>query len=360
MPAFHGTGVQAGESSSGPEERFHYLDLIHGHKCGNPVTGVQVDPDRMLFELVSEASSRDEQAAQNARVSEALESRGMGDDAAKLRACGAWAVLRSWAVSGVMECRAANFCSFRSCRCCARVKAARAADVYSVKVCELIRREPGLLPRMVTITQPAARTFADGLRGMTGILQRLRHKRRDARRGKSSSEWASFSHLAWSVEAKRGEGGKSWHVHCHGVGLGASRLDLDRLHDEYRTLSGASHRPDVRLLASGRMLLRLPEMTDRVAELVRADCSEVFKYSMKFNDMDPASVAEFHECSRGKRLRFGWDGFRGCKVPDEMADSAELVGEWLEGFFVRAAGRSKLKRLRSGTELNEGPWVDVV
>lgn len=308
-------------------------------------------------------------------VAEALRARGWRQDASNLEGCGTWLMLRAYAQTGRARLREANFCSLtRACPGCARIRAARTSDVYTSKTLAILDRAfdegaPLPLPRMVTVTVPAGEDLVERYKKLTSCLKRLSQARRNARRRGVGGEWTKPEHFAWSVEIKRARNHRSlWHVHAHGVCLASQRMDLQAIHDEWSALAGGKHWPDVRLLNSGRHLLsnRSSLRMASVREELRQDLKEVFKYSVKFggssdgeDQLSAADVAEVYLSTKKRRLVFGWDGYRGCKVSDDLRDLAEDPGEFMDFHFARRNGecRHRLYGSRSGEGERLGPWL---
>lgn len=367
-----GVQVGAGPHTCGPApcDSATPLFLIHGHNCGQfepspPKYPESSEWDDALGAVDTEIRKRDAIHLANVRIAEALDARRCSQDAAKLSACGSWLLFRAWAQNAAVRLREANFCSLtRACVSCAAIRAARTADVYTAKSLVLLdqafeRGEPIPVPRMVTVTQPVGPDFELQLSKMLAALKKLRQLRNNAKKRGTSPEWSRPEHFAWSVECKRSRNyADQWHIHAHSVCLCSQRLDLDRLHHEWTEMTGWAGRPDVRLSDSGReILLRRDRLRlASVRDALRHDLMEVFKYNLKFSDLTPDDIAHAFLATRGKRLLFGWDGYRGCKVPEELGDLAEEAGPWMDLHFRRLSGRARLFRHRFGDENGVGCW----
>lgn len=369
------------------------IDLIHGHKLGqdsnpNENTGktyefesidldaressFQAEQSR-LFESMQDNLSkcldvRQSDAKLNRLVAAVLDARDCPEDAQKLCTCGSYLLFRAWLLTGNVRLREAIFCKLnRACQGCGRIRAAMIADVYAGKTLELLRRsrEPGersLVPAMVTVTVPPASSYADQLACLLGGLKSIHELRRNSRKaGRKFSEWANITHLAMSVESKRSSSSpENWHLHAHGMALIPQALNLDKIQEDWSAITGAKHRPDVRLLSSGKTLLKSPRAFESEAfrAMLWKDSKEVFKYSTKFGGMVPEDIAEAHLNSRRRRLLFGWDGYHGCKVPEDLSDLGTDAGPWFDYHFGNrdAEQRARLLRIRQGDESNVGPW----
>jgi hypothetical protein len=356
--------------------------LIHGHKSGQDAknTGV-IDLEAREAAFLAEQSGRfdllhknlhgwcDDRARDfqlNHDVAAVLDAREATEDAGRLLGCGSYLLLRGYLQTANLRLREGIFCKLRACRACARIRAAQTGDVYTGKTMELIRQsyEPGqrpLVPMMFTTTVPKSKCLIEQLEWLVQCLRSMNQLRQNSKKqGRKHSEWGVVKHLAMAIEIKRSTSDpEGWHCHAHGVGLVADMLDFNLIHQEWKAISGASHRPDVRLLTSGRLLLRSREAFHKESfrDLLRKDLKEVFKYSVKFGDMTPEDIAEIFLVTRRRRLLFGWNGYNGCKVPEELTDHTQDQGAWFDYHFGKDANRKpRLIRLRQGDETSVGEW----
>jgi hypothetical protein len=356
--------------------------LIHGHKSGQDSknTGF-IDLEAREAAFLADESARFDLLHQNVRewsddrardfqlnhdVAAVLDAREAAEDAGRLLGCGSYLLLRGYLQTANLRLREGIFCKLRACRACARIRAAQTGDVYTAKTMELIRQsyEPGqrpLVPMMFTTTVPASKSLIEQLELLVQSLRSMNQLRHNSKKqGRKHSEWGTVKHLAVAIEIKRSSSDPAaWHCHAHGVGLVSDMLNLDLIHREWKAISGASHRPDVRLLTSGRLLLRSREAFHKESfrALLRKDLKEVFKYSVKFGDMTPEDIAEIFLVTRRRRLLFGWNGFNGCKVPEELTDQTQDPGAWFDYHFGRDANRKpRLFRIRQGDETSVGVW----
>mgnify|MGYP003376536816 CR=1 FL=1 len=323
------------------------LMFIHGNNCGQK-SAVLPDyhPESPNYNraraLRNELDEWELFSNSNSEVGAVLRSLGHVEASEKLQGCGAWRLYRSWLHTGHCSLREANFCSqLRGCRGCAKAWAAKAVSVYAAKSLALMDQawEAGFnipVPRLVTLTVKTGPHFKTQFNSMVDALKKLRQFRYDCRRRALHSEWSRPEHFAWAIECKRSSANSShWHVHAHGVSLCSAKLDLDRLHSEWTNISGATARPNVKLFDSARPLLQSPDAIkmDSVRSLVRSDLKEVFKYPLKFNELSAADIAEVYLNTRKRRMRFGWDGFNGVEVPDDLRDLSVEEGPFDDLFF---------------------------
>ena len=328
------------------------------------VSGVQ---PLWLEPLAKELDRREVYAGSNNAVAETLEASGFASDAEKLAGCGSHMLFRAFDVTGNVRLRECDFCSLtRACPACARIKAARTADVYTAKALALLDSaydagEALPLPSLVTVTVKAGPDLRTQFQAICDGVQKVSRLRRNCRHRNQLAAWAVPSHFAWSVEVKRSKNDPNvWHCHAHSVCLSPQKLNLDGLQREWHSMTGATVRPDVRLMTSGRAMLGSRGLlhNDKVRQQLRMDLKEVFKYSLKFGELSPVDVAEVYVTTKRKRMLFGCDGFRGCKVPDALEDMTDELGSFMDFHFGRKIGQTKARliRSRSGEGEQAGEW----
>lgn len=276
------------------------------------------------------------------RMVPVLDKIGLEDRARKIEECGSQLTFRDYFISGTSQLRFANFCQqTRLCVGCAHARSAKLVGAYTEKAAHLLTENPTWLPRLITLTIPNGPDLKERFNFLTDGLTKLRQVQKDSKRRSKQGSLSSLGAVAWSVEIKRGSGSGEWHPHVHGLALGPDRIDLDHLQEEWNKISLGSHRPDVRLLKSGRRL----RLGDSPAELVAdgtltKELCEVFKYQLKLGELSPEDTISAWEVIHGKRLLRQWGGFHGCKVPEGFSESddedgpyAETVYQWLRGQY---------------------------
>ncbi|MNQ87646.1 Replication protein [compost metagenome] len=98
--------------------------------------------------------------------------------------------------------------------------------------------------------------------------------------------------------------GNGWHPHAHMLAACTSAPDASALATEWQAITGDSFVVDVR-----------PITGDPVDGFL-----EVFKYAVKFADLDYAQNWHAAQVLKGKRLLASFGAFWGVKVPEEMTD----------------------------------------
>ena len=233
--------------------------------------------------------------------------------------CGNYATFREYFTVG--QVRLSNFCTCKKhliCPLCAIRRGARALRIYHARIAALMAQNPALRAYMVTLT---VRNGPDLKERMAHLQRCLRayHKRRMGQRQKGEIRKASAA--VWSYETT--QKGNGWHPHVHAIWLCEEAPDPFRLSEEWQALTGDSFIVDVR-----------PIVGDSVD-----GCMEVFKYAVKFSDLENSDRLHAYKTLKGKRLTDAFGDLRGLDVePDEDADQLLEDLPYIERFFAFRRG----------------------
>lgn len=120
---------------------------------------------------------------------------------------------------------------------------------------------------------------------------------------------------AGAFEFKRGSGSGLWHPHIHLFALVRSDVDLLEMEwdmsDEWRKLTRDSHNVDATPI----------DWTTEESRM-KAVC-EVFRYALKFGEMEIEDQVHAYKVLSGKRLVRDFGSLHGVKVPEDTADTIE-------------------------------------
>ena len=127
-----------------------------------------------------------------------------------------------------------------------------------------------------------------------------------------------------SIEVKRGKNSGLWHPHVHMIWLCEDTPSASQLSKEWVGITGDSYIVDVR---------------EFYGESVVDGFLEVFKYALKFSDMELADNWEAFQTLKAKRLVDNFGLFRGVQVPDDLTDD-DIDDEYIMLLyrFVRGSG----------------------
>lgn len=230
---------------------------------------------------------------------------GEGKLADALRGCGNQLVFRDYFTVG--QVRLAHMCTCKKhliCPLCAIRRGAKSVRVYAAKVAELVAADAALVPYLVTFTVRNGPDLAERFAHLSGHL-RAYHKRRTGSRQRGEVRKAAAA--VWSFEfTNRGRG---WHPHVHAIWLCREAPDMHRLRDEWKSITGDSFMVDVR-----------PVQGDPVDAFL-----EVFKYAVKFSELDDGRRLAAYRTLKGRRLQGSFGAFRGLDV--DPRDSDDLLEE---------------------------------
>jgi hypothetical protein len=166
-------------------------------------------------------------------------------------------------------------------------------------------------------------------------LQSCQHelwKRRHRQRGCSID---GIEAAVWSYEVKRGAGSGQWHPHLHMVALARSQPDERQLACEWRSITGDSFIVDVRPI----------DEADPASGFL-----EVFKYALKFSEMEPADTWAAFQALAGRRLVASAGLFRGVEVPEQLLDEPLDDLPYVELFYRYAGAGYCLQPARSASD----------
>jgi Replication protein len=220
----------------------------------------------------------------------------------RLSNCGEYLAFRHYYTIDVVRLHGASFCmKHLLCPLCAVRRGAKALKAYLDRWQVIQADSPSLRPFLVTLT------VKDG----EDLRERFTHLHRSQRelwmrkhRGRGSVLDPVVG-AVWSYEVKRGSGSGQWHPHLHMIALAECSPDQDRLSREWREVTGDSHIVDVRPI----------NQEDTASGFV-----EVFKYAVKFSDMEVSDTWHAYQVMKNRRLIASAGRFRGVDVPEDLTD----------------------------------------
>lgn len=220
--------------------------------------------------------------------------------AVKLEGCGNWLKFRSYPTVGKTRLHAASFCKEHLiCPLCAIRRGGKALQKYQERFSILTAARPDLKPYLVTLTVRNGPDLAERYEHLSASYRRLMARRRESRQLSSMRE---VSGGVGSVEFTRSA--KGWHPHIHLVALAVDIPSQTDLKAEWEQITRDSFVCDVRPITNP----------------VGGFC-EVFKYAVKFSDLEPADNWHAFQVLTGRRLLTSFGAFRGVEIPDSLLDS---------------------------------------
>ena len=206
------------------------------------------------------------------------------------------------------------------CPLCAIRRGAKALRVYTEKVQQLIEINPSLNLYFVTFTIKNGPDLAERFRHLSGNLRKL-HKNRQGKGGKGEILKAAAG--VWSYEFKRGKFSNEWHPHAHAMWLCREEPDEFKLSQDWLNQTGDSFIIDVQKVD--------------INDPIKAFC-EIFKYALKFSDLENEDRYHGHKTLRGKRLQDSFGALRGLNIePEDKDDLLEDLPYVIRMFEYRGA-----------------------
>lgn len=206
------------------------------------------------------------------------------------------------------------------CPFCAARRASKMMQMNLEKFHQVLSDNPGLKPVMITLTIKNGDDLAERVAHLNNSFRKLLQTRRDAKKGKSVTEFSKVAGAVYSQEITNKENG--WHPHIHMVAFLTDWIDQAELSREWQSITGDSFILDIR---------RIKSKGDN-SDLVSASL-EVFKYALKFQDMSLEKNFEAYEVLRGRRLIASFGNLRGVEVPDNLLDDPLADLPYLELFY---------------------------
>lgn len=217
-----------------------------------------------------------------------------------LDGCGNYLLFRHYHTVDKVRLHAANLCrKHLLCPLCAIRRGSKALSAYLDRFAAIKAEKPTLRPFFVTFTVKNGPDLWERFIHLRQNLQAM-HKRRS---GKGAhGEVLKAEGAVWSYEVTNR--GRGWHPHAHAIWLCETAPDQAKLKAEWEKLTGDSHQVKV-----------VPMEGDHVEGFL-----EVFKYSLKFGDLDLADNWTAYETLSGENLLASFGCFRGVVVPEALTD----------------------------------------
>ena len=246
----------------------------------------------------------------------------------RLSGCGEYLLFRHYFTIDQVRLHAAQFCKKHLlCPLCAIRRGAKAMQAYLPRYEAIRAAEPVLRPFLVTLTVkdgPDLRERFQHLMKCQGELWMRKHRKR-------GSVLDGVRAAVWSYEVKRGNGSGLWHPHLHMVAMAEHQPSQVELSAEWQAITGDSFIVDVRPISQ---------------EDPASGFLEVFKYALKFSDLEPADTFQAFQVLKGRRLVGSAGLFRGIEIPDQLTDEPLDGLPYVELFYryLHGAGYSLAPR----------------
>jgi hypothetical protein len=245
--------------------------------------------------------------------------------ATKLEGCANYLVFKRYLIVDEVRLHAANFCKKHLlCPFCAMRRGAKYLQVYKQRLDVVLAENPKLRAFMVTLTVKDGENLLERFTHLRKALKKYQEQRRNALKGQKQVEYTKALGGVMSIEIKRGKNSGLWHPHVHMIWLCEEVPNASQLSKEWLELTGDSYIVDVR---------------EFYGESVVDGFLEVFKYALKFSDMELGDNWDAYQLLKEKRLVDNFGLLRGVKVPEELTDDdidEDFV--YMLYYFARSSG----------------------
>lgn len=238
-------------------------------------------------------------------------------EAELLRACSTWLIFRHYYTANQYKMIGGCTCKKHLlCAMCALRRSAKTVKEYEARVTQVMAEKTDLVPVLVTLTVKNGPDLAERTKHLDSAVSRMiKNRSNSLAGGRHQTCFSVIDGGAGAFEFKRGKNSGLWHPHLHMIGLVPSETDLLQLEwdmsEEWRKLTKDSQNVDVR-----------PMYTSLEEGYFKAIC-EVFRYALKFGEMQIEDQVHAYKILRGKRLVRAFGSLYGVVVPDDLNDSIE-------------------------------------
>lgn len=245
--------------------------------------------------------------------------------AARLGSCGNWLHFREYYTVDKIRLHAAEFCKQHLiCPLCAIRRGAKTLAAYVARWQVIHAQQPALKLYLLTFTVKNGEDLAERQAHLVRALRRLLDRRRYFNAGIRAAPWTELCKVQGGVYAQEVTNiGNGWHPHAHMLAACTGEPDSAALSAEWQAITGDSFIVDVR-----------PITGDPVDGFL-----EVFKYAVKFSDLDYADNWHAAKLLRGKRLLASFGCFWGVKVPEALTDEPLDDLPYIDRFYRYIAGQ---------------------
>lgn len=224
--------------------------------------------------------------------------------------CSRWLQFRDYYTVDKKKLTGANFCKAHIiCPMCARRRAVVSVAKGMPKI-ERVIAETGLKPFLITYTVLNGDDLEERLEHLKTSFSRVIERRRNAKKGICNSAMLGVEGMIYTYEVKRGKNSGQWHPHIHAIALMRESENIgyvkETLRHEWKMITKDSHDVDVERMRDGEHLLK--------------SLCEVFKYMLKFSDLEHVDWFDAWLVMQGKRLSGTVGNLRGVSIESAGVD----------------------------------------
>jgi plasmid rolling circle replication initiator protein Rep len=238
-------------------------------------------------------------------------------EAEALQACGSWLTFRNFYTIG--QYRLISGCSCKKhllCGLCALRRAAKQVKSYEAKLYQVLKEKPLLKPFLITLTVKNGSDLGERTKHLCKAIRSMTAKRRNAKAGsRNKTIFSLIAGAAGAFEFKKGTGSNLWHPHIHMLALLSEDIDIGQfeanLSREWLKMTKDSHQVNAKPI-------NMESETSRFGAIC-----EVFRYALKFGEMDIEDQIHAYKVLHGQRFVFSFGALHGVQIPDNDNDTIE-------------------------------------
>lgn len=236
----------------------------------------------------------------------------------KLERCASWLLFHHYFEIDQYRLVKACFChQHLLCPPCAIRRAGKLLAQFLPKYEQALAQNPALYVNHVVFTVKNGPDLMERFNHLKKGFKTLEMRRRDTKRGKGDkSEWSKVLGAVGGYETTWDDKAKEWHPHLHLITVSELPLKQYNLKGEWLQITGDSHQVKVK-------------RTGLIGDPVQ-DFQEVFKYAVKFSELDLYHNYIAFDELKGKRLFFSTGIFWGMKLPDKLTDDTIEEQKYIE------------------------------
>ena len=253
--------------------------------------------------------------------------------------CHSYLVFHNYLTIGKIKLSHVEHCDLHLiCPLCAIRRASKKTLLYGKKVQELLSNNPNLNLYYVVLTVKDDENLEKAYQHLTKAQKTLVQRRKDAQKylktgnkkyiSAMSSSFARVEAGAYSIEVKRGKNSGLWHPHTNFLLLTEHDIKKEDLINEWESITGDSFIVHCEKVSSNQN--------------IKDTLIEIFKYAMKFSEMELEDNLFAWETLKGRRMTGSFGAFRGLDVNDENDELNEDENiEFTEIFYKFLSGNYK-------------------
>jgi len=247
--------------------------------------------------------------------------------ACEVAACSTWMVFNHYYTVDEIRLSKVRTCKKHLlCPVCAKIRSVKQAIKYMERLEVVLDESPTLVPAMLTLTVKNGDDLKERFEHLVTSFKKYQKRRRDwIAKGRGFNELCRTTGGVFSYEFTKKDNG--WHPHLHAIVLLDSKVDIHKLSDEWKEITGDSYIVDIRKIST--------KSNQDIAD----GFLEVFKYALKFSELDLDDNLHVYMQLRGKRLQGAYGDFWGVVVPDKMTDDLLDDLPYIELFYKYIAGK---------------------